>query len=219
MAEVRALPKDHPRETALALAQMYEKGKRWQDMGKALDEAEKLPESNDDKETVLFMRGAMYERMKRYDAAEAEFRKVMELNPDNAGALNYLGYMLADRNMKLEEATRLLRRLWNWSRTTAPTWTAWDGSTTGRAGWSDAEGLLVRALDRIGGQDPTVHDHLGDVYFKLGKTREAITQWQASLKEFQVGAPTDIDPDEMAKVSKKLEGARIRLAQEMKKQQ
>ncbi len=219
VAEVRALPKDHPRETALTLAQMYEKGKRWQDMGKALDEAEKLSESNDDKETVQFMRGAMYERMKRYDAAEAEFRKVIELNPENAGALNYLGYMLADRNTKLEEATRLIKK--------AVELEPDNGAYLDSLGWvyyrqdrlSDAEGLLVRALDRIGGQDPTVHDHLGDVYFKLGKTREAITQWQASLKEFQVGAPTDIDPDEMAKVSKKLEGARTRLAQEMKKQQ
>ena len=188
-------------------------------MGKALDEAEKLSESNDDKETVQFMRGAMYERMKRYDAAEAEFRKVIELNPENAGALNYLGYMLADRNTKLEEATRLIKK--------AVELEPDNGAYLDSLGWvyyrqdrlSDAEGLLVRALDRIGGQDPTVHDHLGDVYFKLGKTREAITQWQASLKEFQVGAPTDIDPDEMAKVSKKLEGARTRLAQEMKKQQ
>ena len=62
-----------------------------------------------------------------------------------------------------------------------------------------------------------MHDHLGDVYFKLGKTREAIAQWQASLKEFQGGAPSDNDPEEMAKVNKKLEGARVRLAQETKK--
>jgi tetratricopeptide (TPR) repeat protein len=217
-AEVRALPKDRPRETALTLAQLYEKGKRWQDMGKALDEAEKLSESNDDKETVQFMRGAMYERMKRYDAAEAEFRKVIELNPENAGALNYLGYMLADRNAKLDEASRLIKK--------AVELEPENGAYLDSLGWvyyrqdrlNDAEGLLVRALDRIGGQDPTVHDHLGDVYFKLGKTREAIAQWQASLKEFQGGSPTDIDPDEMAKVSKKLEGARTRLAQETKKQ-
>ena len=69
-------------------------------MGKALDEAEKLASNPKEKESVVFMRGAMFERMKKYDAAEAEFRKVLASNPDNASALNYLGYMLADREVR-----------------------------------------------------------------------------------------------------------------------
>jgi tetratricopeptide (TPR) repeat protein len=215
-AELRALPREHQRETDIALAQIYDKGKRWQDMGKALDDAEKISQTNDEKETVLFMRGAMYERMKRYDAAEAEFRKVLDLNPENASALNYLGYMLADRDVKLEEAAQLVKKALDLEPD--------NGAYLDSLGWvyfrqgklDDAAGLLIRALDRIG-QDATVHDHLGDVYFKLGKTREAISQWQASLKEFQGGAPSDSDPEEMAKVNKKLEGARVRLAQETKK--
>ena len=218
-AEVRALPERPPARDGPHAGADLREGQAMAGMGKALDDAEKLSESNDDKETVQFMRGAMYERMKRYDAAEAEFRKVIELNPENAGALNYLGYMLADRNTKLEEASRLIKK--------AVELEPDNGAYLDSLGWvyyrqdrlNDAEGLLVRALDRIGGQDPTVHDHLGDVYFKLGKTHEAIAQWQDSLKEFQGSAPTDLDPDEMAKVSKKLEGARTRLAQETKKQQ
>jgi predicted negative regulator of RcsB-dependent stress response len=80
---------------------------------------------------------------------------------------------------------------------------------------TQAEELLVQALDRIG-QDPTVHDHLGDVYSKMGKTKEAVAQWQASVREFQNGSPTDNDPEEVAKVTKKLENARVRLAKETK---
>ena len=57
----------------------------------------------------------------------------------------------------------------------------------------------------------------GDVYAKLGKTREAITQWQASLKQFQTASPADADPEEVAKVSKKLDDARVKLARESKK--
>ena len=72
----------------------------------------------------------------------------------------------------------------------------------------------MRALDRIG-SDATVHDHLGDVYFKLGKTRDAIAQWQTSLKESQKTS-TEVDPDEVAKVTKKLDDARVRLAKEKK---
>ena len=95
-AEIRGMSKgDRDRETQLTLAQVYEKGKRYQEMGKALDEAETLSTSDEEKVGVFFMRGAMYERMKKFDASEAAFRKVLELDPDNAGALNYLGYMLA----------------------------------------------------------------------------------------------------------------------------
>ena len=64
------------------------------------------------------------------------------------------------------------------------------------------------------GRDPTVHDHLGDVYFRAGKIKEAIGQWEASIKEYQTGAPAENEPTEVAKVQKKLEGARVRLAKE-----
>ena len=63
-------------------------------------------------------------------------------------------------------------------------------------------------------KDPTIHDHLGDVYFKEGKLKEAISQWQSSLKEWNAARPADIEPDEVAKVQRKLDGARVRLAKE-----
>ncbi len=72
----------------------------------------------------------------------------------------------------------------------------------------------MRALQNIG-EDPTVHDHLGDVYFKLGKTREAVAQWQASLQGFRK-APDDADPEEVAKVTRKLDDARVKMAKEKK---
>jgi tetratricopeptide (TPR) repeat protein len=213
-AEVRGLMKGpDDRDTQLELAQIYEKGKRWADMAPLLDQAEKLSMSGDDKASVHFMRGAMYERMKKYDAAEAEFRKVLELDADNAGAMNYLGYMLADRDVRLDEAYQLIKK--------AVDLDPQNGAYLDSLGWvyyrqgklNEAEGQLLQALDHIG-QDPTVHDHLGDVYFKLGKTKDAITQWQASLKEFQAGSQSDSDPEEIASVGKKLESARVRLAKE-----
>jgi tetratricopeptide (TPR) repeat protein len=218
-AEIRGLLKgdrERDRETYLNLAQIFEKAKRYTDMGQALNEAEKLSTSNDDKETVFFMRGAMYERMKEYDASEAEFRKALELDPNNAGALNYLGYMLADRNVRLDEAYELIKKALDIDPN--------NGAYLDSMGWlyyrqgklDEAEALLLRALDRIT-KDPTIHDHLGDVYMKQGKTREAIAQWQLSLNAFKEASPGDADPVEVAKVSKKLDDARIRLAQETKK--
>ena len=214
VAETKSLLKgDRDRETQLALAQIYEKGKRFDEMGKALDAAEKLSASDDDRETVFFMRGAMYERMKRFDAAETEFRKVLQSSPDNAGALNYLGYMLADRDVRLEEAHQLIKK--------AVDLDPQNGAYLDSLGWvyyrqgklAEAEALFQQAIAKIG-TDPTVHDHLGDVYFKLGKTKEAITQWQASLQAFQSGAQSDSDPDETARVAKKLESAKVKLAKE-----
>jgi tetratricopeptide (TPR) repeat protein len=215
--EMRALlDGEHDRETYLSIAQLYEKAKRYNDMGAALNEAEKLSKSNEEKEAIYFMRGAMYERQKKTDLSEAEFRKVLELNPDNAGALNYLGYMLADRNVRLDEASQMIRKALELEPD--------NGAYLDSMGWvlyrqgklEEAQNLLVKALDHIG-QDPTVHDHLGDVYIKLGKTKEAIAQWQASLKASQSGTgQSDADPEEMASVTKKLDAARIRLAQEKK---
>jgi len=156
----------------------------------------------------------MYERSKRYEDSETAFRKVLELNPKNATTLNYLGYMLADRNVRLEEAHSLVQK--------AVDLDPENGAYLYSLGWvyfregkaDQAEPLLVHALDRMG-TDPTVHDHLGDVYYKLGKTREAIAQWQASVKDFQNALPTDDnDPDELARVKKKIENASVHLAKE-----
>lgn len=200
-------------QTWLALAEIYEKQKNFTEMGSAIDQAEKLATSNDDKSTVYFMRGAMYERLKKYDEAEAEFRKVLALDPDNSSALNYLGYMLADRNVRLPEAEEMIQKAVDREPN--------NGAFLDSLGWvyfrenklPDAEEQLRRALQRMS-NDPTVHDHLGDVYFHEGKTREAIAQWQSSLKDWQLSSPSDLDETEVAKVQKKLESARVRLARE-----
>lgn len=214
VAELRALPKsENDRETQLAIAQIYDRGKRYDDMAKALDAAERLSASREDKETIYFMRGAMLERLKKYDDAEAQFRKVLESNPDNASALNYLGYMFADRNVRLDEAQKLIGRALeldpqNGAYLDSMAWVYYHQNRL-----PEAENLLLNALSKIG-KDPTVRDHLGDVYFKQGKTKDAITQWQAALKEWENSSQADLDPAEVAAVTKKLESARVRLAKE-----
>jgi len=214
LAETRKLlDGKNDRETYLSLAQIYDKAKNFGEMGKMLDAAEKLSQSNEEKENVMFSRGAMYERMKNYPAAEAEFRKVLEINPDNASALNYLGYMLADRNMRLEEAQGFISKALQMEPN--------NGAYLDSLGWvlyrqnklTEAEEQLRRALESMS-RDPTVHDHLGDVYFHEGKIREAIAQWQSSLKEYQTSAPSDQDHADVAKIQKKLEDAKVRLARE-----
>jgi tetratricopeptide (TPR) repeat protein len=212
--ELKNLLKGEPsdRTVYLEIAQTYEKAKRWNDMSKALDKAEPLSESKAEKLQVYFMRGAMLERQKKYEASEAAFRKVLELDPDNAGALNYLGYTLADRNVRLDEAYQMIKKAVDLEPD--------KGEYLDSLGWvyyrqgklDEAVAQLQHALDRS--EDPTIHDHLGDVYAKLGKTREAIGQWQASLREFQKAPAGETDPEEVAKVNRKLDEAQAKLAKE-----
>jgi tetratricopeptide (TPR) repeat protein len=204
------------RETLLALAQVYEQGKRFDDAGKAVDDAEKLSTSDEEKAYIHFMRGALLERQKKYDASEESFRKALAITPDDPQTLNYLGYMLADRNVRLDEAYKMIQR--------AVDLVPDSGAYLDSLGWvyyrqgklSDAERTLVRAVD-LTGQDPTVHDHLGDVYMKLGKTQEAIAQWNASMKGFKEQSASETDPDEVSSVTSKLDAARVKLAQEKKR--
>jgi predicted Zn-dependent protease len=76
----------------------------------------------------------------------------------------------------------------------------------------EAEENLRQALQRTP-RDATVHDHMGDVLLRESKIKEAIAQWQISLKEFEAG-PGDAEPADIAKVKNKLEGAKVRLARE-----
>lgn len=195
----------------LAIAETYQQGKNFTEMSKALDSADKLSPEKDDAVQIAFMRGSMYEREKKYDLAEKEFRRVIEADPSNASALNYLGYMLADQGVRLQEAQDLIKRAVdldpnNYAFLDSLGWVYYHQNKL-----SDAEEQLTRSL-RMMGTDPTIHDHLGDVYFKQGKLKEAIDQWQASLKAWNTSSPAEQEPEEVAKVQKKMDGARVRLA-------
>jgi len=202
------------RDVYLQLAQfVYDRGRRFDEEGKALDAAEKLSVSKEEKRDIWFQRGAMYERMKKADLAEAEFRKILEISPDDAPALNYLGYMLADRDIKLPEALTLVTKALDIDPNS--------GAYLDSLGWvyfkmnrlPEAEENLRQALIRTP-RDATVHDHMGDVLLRESKVKEAIAQWQLSLQEFEKSLPADVEPGDVAKVKSKLEGAKVRLAKE-----
>ena len=202
------------RELLLATAQIYEKAKRYADEQKTLESAEKLSTAKGEIIEVEFMRGALLEKVKNFEGAEAEFRKILKDDPRNAGALNYLGYMLADRDQQLDEAQQLITKALeidpqNYAYMDSLGWVYYHQNLL-----DQAADELRRALDKVN-NDPTVHDHLGDVLLKQGKVKEAIAQWQSSLKTWNTSPATaDVDPADMAKVQRKLDDARVRIAQE-----
>ena len=197
----------------LKLADLYMKGKKFDDAAKSLDAAEKLAESQEEKIDVWFQRGAMFERQKNVAAAETEFRKVLNVMPDNPATLNYLGYMLTDRNVRLPEALAMIQK----ALESEPN----NGAYLDSLGWvyfrmgriQEAEDNMRRAVDLVP-HDPTMHDHYAEVLFKASKVREAIAQWETSLREWQTSSPAELDSAEVAKVKDKLENARVQLARQ-----
>jgi tetratricopeptide (TPR) repeat protein len=201
------------RKVWLDLAQMYTRMHRWKDAEDALNKAGALTTKKEDRIYLLFLRGALAERQKRYEPAEEFFRQALDLDPSNAMVLNYLGYMLADKGTKLPEALKMIRK--------AVEEEPMNGAYLDSLGWAYfkmgqyelAEENLRQAVERDQ-TDPTVHEHLGDLYEKTGRIRLAAAQWQLSLTEFSKSAAADVEPADVAKLQRKLESARIKLAKE-----
>jgi len=197
----------------IALGQLDVRLRRWKDSDEAFNKAAALTTKKEDRTYLVFLRGELAERQKHYEPAEQFFRQALELDPANAMTLNYLGYMLADKGIRLPEALKLIRK--------AVELEPMNGAYLDSLGWAYfklgeyelAEENLRQAVDRDQ-SDPTVHDHLGDLYEKTGRIRLAAAQWEISLTEYQKSAPSDVEPGDVARVEKKLESARVKLAKQ-----
>jgi tetratricopeptide (TPR) repeat protein len=145
---------------------------------------------------MYYFRGICYERTKEWPKAEADFRKALELYPDQAHVLNYLGYSWIDQGVHLEEGIDMIRR--------AVQLRPDDGYIVDSLGWAhfklgsyeEAVAELERAIE-LKPDDPVINDHLGDAYWKVGRKLEATFQWSHArdLKP---------EPDDLAKIEVKL---------------
>jgi len=146
----------------------------------------------------LYFRAICYEREKQWDKAEADFKRVLDIDPDDEDALNYLGYTWVDRGENLTEAFAMINKALKLDPSS--------GAITDSLGWahyklgqySEAKSKLEDAVV-LTPNSATIIDHLGDVYWKLGRYREAGYQWERAL-EFD---PTD---EERAAIRLKLKG-------------
>jgi tetratricopeptide (TPR) repeat protein len=203
---------ENDRETYLNIAQVCLRGHRYKEAEDAAHAAEALQGKPRDNETVWLVLGAIYERQKFFDRAEEQFKKVLAVDPDNALALNYNGYMLGDLGQRLDEAESLVQR--------ALKEDPYNGAYLDSLGWiyykqnklADAEAMLRKAVERDA-HDPTIHSHLGDVYSKLGRSELAAAEWEKSMSEWRRSLPADIETDKIAELEKKLGQTRHRVAQ------
>jgi tetratricopeptide (TPR) repeat protein len=203
------------REVYLGISQIYSRLKRWKEAEEAAAQAEKLSTTPDEKEYVAFVQGSIYERQKKYDLAEERFKQVLANDPHNAMALNYLGYMLADRGIRLEEAVGYLKKALDIDPQNAAYLDSIGWAYFKQGNYELAEENLRRAVNKTS-NDATLHEHLGDLYQKTGRLKQAAEHWARAIEEWNKSVPTEVDPNDVAKVQKKLEGARVRLAQQQK---
>ncbi len=217
IAELKALPNaDKDVQVFISVAEVQEKAKRYKDALATLDSANMLANTPPQKQAIVFMRGALYEHQKEYDQAENAFRSVLKLDPDNAGALNYLGYMLADRNVRLDEAQQLISKAVDLEPD--------NGAYLDSLGWvhyrqnrlDQAADELRHALDKIK-KDPTVHDHMAEVLFKQGKFKEAAAEWELSVSEMKTASPSEMDAAELKRISQRLEDAKAKVGSKAQK--
>ena len=165
----------------MALADGMRREKRYDEAYKAYDAAIKMVAKPTRGHWVLFYsRGVVSDQLKHYDAAEADFRRAMALSPDEPELLNYLGYSLVDQGRKLDEALGMIKR--------AVLMRPDNGAILDSLGWAyyrlgrykDALLPMEQASLRMA-VDATVTDHLGDVYWAVGRKREAEYQWRRAL--------------------------------------
>ena len=146
---------------------------------------------------LYYSRGIAYEQLGDWINAEKDFRRALEIKPDQPYVLNYLGYSLVEKQLKLEEALSLIEK--------AVSLRPDSGYIVDSFGWVlfrlsrfvEAVPHLEKAA-KLMPVDPIVNDHLGDVYWAVGRKREARFQWNRALS-FD---PEDAD---QARIVKKLE--------------
>jgi tetratricopeptide (TPR) repeat protein len=199
VAVMEEVLKSHPDNPAayVALAQTYSDAQRGPLAVKLLRDAQsRFPSSTD----IVFQLGAAQEKQKNFAEAETAFLEVISREPEHAGALNYLGYMLAERGERLDESVAYLKR----ALAVEPD----NGSFLDSLGWAYykagkldlAEQNLRRAAEQLR-TNSVIQDHYGDVLFRAGRLDDAISAWNRALS----GDGDSIDRPE---IDKKIRDAR-----------
>ncbi len=196
---LQQLAKSHADQPAvhIALGDALRRLKRYKEATAAYDKAVALNDQPDASQWVLYYtRGITLERTDQWALAEADFRKALQLNPDQPNVLNYLGYSFVEMQTNLDEALGMIER----AVAARPN----DGYITDSLGWvlyrmgryREAVGHMERAAELMP-VDPVVNDHLGDVYWAVGRKREARFQWNRAMS-------FDPEEEDAARIRRKL---------------
>lgn len=135
---------------------------------------------------LFYARAMCYERLDKWNFAEADLQEALHLSPHQPEVLNYLAYSWADHGLKLEESLAMLQK----ALSGAPN----DPYIIDSVGWAlfksgryeEAVPYLEAAVQELP-EDPTINDHLGDIYWRVGRRLEANFQWTRALRQSEKG--------------------------------
>jgi Flp pilus assembly protein TadD len=148
--------------------------------GEAFDVLDKALKAEPEQPELLYDYALTAEKLEKFDILERNLRKLIEVRPEHAHAYNALGYSFAERNMRLDEARKLIEK----AIELAPE----DYFIQDSLGWVQyREGNLKGAAETLrrawgGRPDAEIGAHLGEVLWVLGERNEANRIWQESLK-------------------------------------
>jgi Tfp pilus assembly protein PilF len=164
----------------LFISMLYSDAKRGAEAIEAANQAHQIAGSEDRKQIAKLTLATAQQNAGNFKAAETTLRDILAESPNNPIAQNNLGYFLAERNEKLDEALKLIQQALK-SDPDNPSYLDSLGWVYFKQGKLDlAEENLKKAL-KFDASSATIHEHLGDVYQKQGKTEQARAAWQKAL--------------------------------------
>lgn len=183
IAALLDLEKEYPnnREVLNSIAEFYRMHERFAEAIPAYSEViDNIEEENERDWLIYYTRGIVFDQEKRWDEAEQDFKKALEIRPEQPMVLNYLAYSWVDRGKNYAEAKKMLIR--------AVELRPNDGYIIDSLGWAlykmgnfeEAVPILERAA-QLETQDWAINDHLGDAYWTIGRKNEARFQWRHAL--------------------------------------
>ena len=185
VAQLREMIADSPKSISadVQLGDILRNKKQFAEAAAAYDDAIKRAEAQGlpDRWTLFYDRGVSYERAGDWPKAEADLEHALELKPDQALVLNYLGYSWIDKGEKLDQGMKMIEK--------AVSLRPEDGYIVDSLGWAHyrtgdftgAVQYLERAVELVP-DDATINDHLGDAYWRAGRHLEARYQWERALQ-------------------------------------
>ena len=172
-----AAPND--RDAAVALADLLRASSRWDESVAVLDPILAREATTPDWR-LLYLRAVALEQGGRWAEAERDLQAALKVNPDEPELLNFLGYSWIDRNQRLPEALAMVEK--------AVAARPQSGAMLDSLGWAYFRlGDYKTAIEKLEAAvelepgDPDINGHLGDAYWKAGRTIEARFQWQRVL--------------------------------------
>ena len=183
VATLRRMADEQPERTdaVTVLGDVFRRDEQYAEAAAAYDNAvERIATIEYRHWRLFYVRGIAFERLGEWPKAEADFKRALELEPDQPLVLNYLGYSWVEQGHNLDEAKTMIEK--------AVELRPDDGYIVDSLGWvayklgdfEEAVHQLERAVELVAG-DPIINDHLGDAYWQVGRLHEAQFQWRRVL--------------------------------------